>query len=163
MHEFQSGNIPVHEWPIIDSSFYQHTDYESVKISRFMQQDFYTVHRDDSLDLAIKKMEWNDLDYILVEDIDHHLQGILLYRDVADYAEGASDSTDVLPVSARMNANPESITPAHTAREALDIMKEKSLPCLPVMEHGQLVGVVSREHFSNFYDDRVNSSHEKNT
>ncbi|MBD3275987.1 MAG: CBS domain-containing protein [Candidatus Marinimicrobia bacterium] len=161
MHEFQSENIPVHEWPVIDSSFYQHTDYDTVEISRFMQQDFYTVHRDDSLDLAIKKMQWNDLDYILVEDIDHHLQGLLLLRDVAEFEEQSSDRMNVMAVSARMRTNPESITTTHTAREALDIMMQKSLPCLPVMEHGQLVGVVNREHFSNLYDDDVYSAGEK--
>lgn len=158
MHEYQSENIPVHKWPVIDSSFYQHTDYGAVEVSRFMQQDFYTVHRDDPLELAIKKMQWNALEYILVEDIDHHLQGILLYTDLADVDEKSSGGSTSITVSARMRPNPPSISPTESARKALEILREEAVLCIPVMEHGQLVGVVSREHFGNSYNDHLNLS-----
>lgn len=82
------------------------------------------------------------------------LQGVVTDRDLVlrNVADGGSQST---PVANVMTQNPVTATPQMNVDEASRLMSENQIRRLPVVENGQLVGVVAigdlavREHFAN--------------
>ncbi|MGE5632013.1 MAG: CBS and ACT domain-containing protein [Caulobacteraceae bacterium] len=54
-------------------------------------------------------------------------------------------------VSNRMTPNPVYVSPKTTARRALDLMQEKQFSNIPVVERGELVGIIAKEDIINQY------------
>ncbi|MDF2531934.1 MAG: histidine kinase [Clostridia bacterium] len=54
-------------------------------------------------------------------------------------------------VSNRMTTNPITITSKTTARKALDIMQSKRFSNIPVVDNGNMVGIVAKEDIINQY------------
>jgi acetoin utilization protein AcuB len=54
-------------------------------------------------------------------------------------------------VSTRMTPNPVTVSPKTSARKALDIMQENRFSNIPVIDNGDLVGVVAKEDIINRY------------
>ena len=71
------------------------------------------------------------------------LDGLVTERDivfaVARYGEGALD----MPVSAVMSRAPSTCTPDDTVRSVMGAMTRERVRHLPVVEHGQLRGIIS--------------------
>lgn len=82
------------------------------------------------------------------------LQGVVTDRDLVlrNMADGGAQST---PVAEVMTKNPVTATPQMSVDEASRLMSENQIRRLPVVENGQLVGVVAigdlavREIFMN--------------
>ncbi|HYF75089.1 MAG TPA: CBS and ACT domain-containing protein [Candidatus Nitrosocosmicus sp.] len=54
-------------------------------------------------------------------------------------------------VSNRMTPNPITVSPKTSARKALDIMQEKRFSNIPVVDNGQLQGIIAKEDIINQY------------
>ena len=64
---------------------------------------------------------------------------LLLPQDPQDY-NSVFENT---PLSKVMSRNPLSITPEAPLAEAVDLLYRNRLGCLPVLENGQLVGIIT--------------------
>ena len=63
-------------------------------------------------------------------------------------AEGFDRATDDTPaVKAVMERDPVSVTPETPTLEAIDLMREHGVTCLPVVADEKLVGIVSESDF----------------
>jgi len=69
-----------------------------------------------------------------------HLVGILAERDLHEHT-GYLQRTKV---DAAMTSNPITVAPDTSAQQAAQLLIEKSINALPVVDGGQLVGIVSR-------------------
>jgi len=56
-----------------------------------------------------------------------------------------------LPVKDVMTTNPITTTPDTPLREAARVMQDNKLGCLPVLEDGQLVGILTEGDFVRSY------------
>lgn len=82
------------------------------------------------------------------------LLGVVTDRDLVlrNVADGGAQSS---PVSDIMTKNPVTATPEMTVDEASQLMSQRQIRRLPVVDNGQLIGVVAigdlavREHFVN--------------
>lgn len=76
-----------------------------------------------------------------------NLDGIFTERDVLNRVVAVGRDPDRTPLAEVMTRNPQTIGPDELATDALRYMCEGGYRHLPVVENGQLVGIVSRRDF----------------
>lgn len=92
---------------------------------------------------------------VLVTERDATLIGIFTGRDAVSriLAEGKDPAaTKLIDV---MTRNPDTITPRHSAIEALRLMQDCRCRHLPIVHEGKVVGIVSRGDFRGIELDRL--------
>lgn len=146
----QSADTPVHEWEKARLS--ERTDWRDgfQRVEQYMTTDLYTVRQDELLDLAASIMDWEHIRHIPVEDADHHLVGLVSYRSLLRVLAGREqgDRTKPIAVADVMQKDPITIGPQTTTLEAISIMRDNKVACLPVLEEGRLVGIISERDFA---------------
>ncbi|MEZ5307864.1 MAG: CBS domain-containing protein [Pyrinomonadaceae bacterium] len=146
MLENQKTGKPCHEWKLAEVT--EGTDwldnYSSVE--RFMTRDLFTVRPGDVIDLAASLMNWKHIRHVPVEDDRGNLVGIVSHRDLLELLAHSRADADVT-VSDVMRSDLITISPKTTAMEALNIMRTKSIGCLPVVKGEKLIGLITAHDF----------------
>lgn len=145
----QKKGEPVHRWGLAkvdDMEFWQpHT----LLVEEFMTTDLFTVQKDDILELVANLIDWRRIRYVPVEDDSKHLVGLItmrmVFREYNNVIHGKSDeSTSVDDI---MIKNPITIHPEASILEAIEIMDEQQIGCLPVIKNNHLVGVITEQNY----------------
>jgi CBS domain-containing protein len=92
---------------------------------------------------------------VLVTDEENNLLGIFTGRDAVGrvLAEGKNpDETRLIEV---MTHKPRAVPPERSAIDALRLMQETGCRHIPIVEHGKVLGVVSRFDFRGIEVDRL--------
>ena len=109
-------------------------------VHEHMSGNLLTVAADVRLDEAVKRMVERGVGAVLVVD-GERLTGIFTERDVVKaVAAGYDDSTRV---SDWMTPHPETIEPSESMTQAAMLMIHGGFRHLPVVDEGNLVGIVS--------------------
>jgi CBS domain-containing protein len=113
----------------------------ATRVADLMGRDPLTVDADASVREAARLMRDNDVSCLAVTQ-GGRLVGILTGGDLADrvIAEALGPET---PVSVAMTANPRTLDPSALGFDALLLMTEKGFDHLPVVEFGQIVGMLT--------------------
>ena len=111
-------------------------------ILRFKGQIVHSVRPDDTVLAALGVMAEHDIGAVLVVDGDT-VCGILTERDYARKVVLAGRSSKDSPVRAVMTTDVVCVPPSHTVGDCMAVMTERRVRHLPVVEGGQLVGLVS--------------------
>ncbi len=149
MIQNQQSNKPVHEWelPSIDDLKMYRPSH--LKVSEFMLTDLYTVQKDDIVDLVAELMDWNTIRYTPVEDSKGKLVGLvtarLLLRHFMKSKQSNSKKTTL--VSEIMIQEPITVTQDTNIMDAMKLMRENNIGCLPVVNGDELVGLISEMEF----------------
>lgn len=106
-----------------------------------MQTELLTASSDDTLGAAARDMGSRRVSCVLIED-GERLAGILTERDVVRAVATYFDASHH-PVAEWMTKDPVVVGPDASENDALDLMREKNIRHLPVVEDGRLLGVVS--------------------
>jgi CBS domain-containing protein len=128
-------------------------EYEpsAILVEEFMTTDLFTVNKDDLPDLSADIMDWQRIRYIPVEDMKGSLIGLIssrmLLRHFLLEKRNGTDSKTL--IEDLMIKNPITISPQATINEALEIMTTKQIGCLPVVNKGNLVGIITEANFLN--------------
>ena len=142
----QATNQPVHTWPAVAADEQTSWKDNHLRVSQIMSRDLFTLNQDEPLEFAASLMTWHHIHWIPVEDHEQNLVGLvthdLLLKILADPV-GAISSVEGMTVSQVMLTDVPSIGPATLTHDALSMMYEQKLSCLPVVEHGKLIGMVS--------------------
>jgi CBS domain-containing protein len=148
MLEQQRAGRPVHEWPLPTlASVDEEEEWRRGlrRVGQFMSTDLFTVRADDLVDLAASVMEWEHIKHVPVEDGAGRLLGLVTHRELLRLvARGAHEREEPVVVRDIMIADPITVGPDTPALRALALMGEDSVGCLPVVENGKLVGIVTR-------------------
>jgi len=111
-----------------------------------MTTDLFTVRPDDIIDFAASLMDWRHVRHIPVENDNGQLVGLVSHRSllhlIATGRVGKGYQTSVHEI---MNRNPRTVKPETPTIEAIRLMREENLTCLPVTRGDKLVGIVT-EH-----------------
>jgi CBS domain-containing protein len=120
-----------------------------LKVEQYMTTDLYTVHEDELLDLVANLMEWERIRHIPVEDNRHRLVGLVSYRQLLRLlARGmSSENGKTISVKDIMHKDPITVTPDTGTLEAVHLMKQHGIGCLPVVKDDRLVGIVTERDF----------------
>lgn len=143
---------PVHEWEPaqIDEGGGWTRNYQ--RVGQYMATELFTVHEDDTVDLVVSLMDWEHVRHVPVEDDQHRLVGIVSYRPLlAHLARCMSDANSAdaysVPVQSIMRRDPVSVTPETRTVDAIALMREHRISCLPVTTDGRLVGIITEHDF----------------
>lgn len=150
--EYQQTGEPAHRWPIIERGMMNATaDWSRsyLTVGQFMSTDLFTVQPDDLIDMAASVMDWRHIRHVPVENEKGVVVGLLSHRSLLRRLAHRQMSDGVEPISVRsiMKPNPVTVSPSTPTLEAVKIMRENKVGCLPVVEGGQLVGIVTAQDF----------------
>ena len=148
MLDLQKQGSPVHEWPLIEATATDDWAQSYCTVGQFMSTDLFTVRPDDLIDLAASVMDWRHVRHVPVEDEAGRLLGLVTHRGLLRMMNNGI-CTRTTPVTVReiMIANPVSISPTTSSLEAIEVMRQNRIGCLPVVEADQLVGIVTSYDF----------------
>jgi len=146
MVEQQSGGNQISEWVLADFCEQQSWRESYLKVSQFMATDLFTVRPDDIVDFAATLMDWRHVRHVPVEGNDGELVGLVshraLLRLVANGQVGGEHNVSVKEI---MTRDPLTISSDTTTVEAIRLMRESKVACLPVVDDGKLHGLIT-EH-----------------
>ena len=146
MVEQQITGRPISEWELAEYCEQLGWRESFLKVSQFMATDLYTVRPDDIVDFAATLMDWRHVRHIPVEGDDGELVGLVSHRALLRLvAEGRVGGEHKVAVREIMTKNPVTIDSDTTTVNAIRTMRESKVACLPVVEKGKLLGLVT-EH-----------------
>lgn len=104
--------------------------------------DLPVAFDDTPLDQALERLNAGGLGALVLTDADGRLTGILTDGDVRRAMCGGVVDTS-RPVSGVMTKGPSAVSPDHSAAEVLDLMEERAITVVPVVDaDGRLAGMV---------------------
>jgi CBS domain-containing protein len=109
-------------------------------------QELLTLPPDATVRSAAVAMRGRHVGAVLVTT-DGRLAGIFTERDMVNRVVAEGRDPDRTTLAEVMTADPDTIAPATTAIEALRLMDDGGYRHLPIVEHGRVVGIVSRRDF----------------
>lgn len=129
---------------------------EQLRVADVMQSEVKTLGRNDKLATADDIMKQDRIRHLPVLDGDGRLCGILSQRDLfrgmllralgyGTYLE--SKMLDAHVVKEAMIEHVHTTTPDASLKEAAQLMTTHKIGCLPVLDDGKLVGIVTEEDF----------------
>ncbi len=146
MVEQQKTGKPVAEWRLAGFSEHQSWRESYLRVSQFMSTDLYTVRPADIVDFAATLMDWRHVRHIPVEGDDGELVGLVSHRALLHLvATGRIGGDNKVTVKEIMTINPVTVSSNASTVEAIRLMREAEVACLPVVDDGKLVGLVT-EH-----------------
>jgi CBS domain-containing protein/gamma-glutamylcysteine synthetase len=148
MIQNQKSNKPVHEWELPSFNDLKMYRPSHLKVSDFMITDLYTVQKDDIVDLVAELMDWNTIRYTPVEDSKGKLVGLVTARLLLrHFMKNKYNTRKTVLVSDIMITNPVTVTQETNIRDAMHLMRDHKIGCLPVVNGDELVGLISEMEF----------------
>jgi CBS domain-containing protein len=145
----QKQEIPVHKWSMPNIQDLDEYTPAKLLVDEFMETDLFTVQKDDIIELVAEMMDWRRIRYMPVEDAKGQLCGLVTSRLVLRhfYTRNKALMPETSMVRDVMITDPITISPGATIAEAMRIMREKRIGCLPVVKDGELVGIITEMDF----------------
>jgi CBS domain-containing protein/gamma-glutamylcysteine synthetase len=145
----QQSGTAVARWPLAKLDGAQDWSHNYQTVAQLMTTDLFTVRPDDLVDLAASVMNWRHIRHVPVEDDEGRLVGLISHRDLLRLlAQGwLSRNGQAVTVREIMKCGPVTIAPEMPPFEALRLMRSRRIGCLPVVENGRLVGIVTAYDF----------------
>jgi CBS domain-containing protein len=144
----QQTNEPVHKWEGFEMKEPDDWSQNYRTVGQFMSTDLFTMRPDDLVDFAASVMDWRHIRHVPVEDEEGHLVGLVSHRDLLRLlARGAHERSESVTVRSIMKTAPVTVSPQTPTLEAVALMRTQKVGCLPVVEDGALVGIVTAQDF----------------
>ncbi|MDF1698415.1 MAG: CBS domain-containing protein [Saprospiraceae bacterium] len=126
-----------------------------IKVKDVMTKDVISVQENDSMQIVYDIMNTSKIHHVPVTDDDNNLKGMLSKIDVVLLQDWATNlnlksaqaiNKQVLAsqkAGDRMAVQVAKVSPDDTLEVCADIFKENLFHCLPVLEEGELVGIIT--------------------
>lgn len=148
MKKHQESGEPLHVWELakIPEGAEWIDNFKTVE--QFMAVDLYTVRAEDIVDLAASLMHWRHVRHVPVEDDAGRLIGIVSHRDLIELlAMGKVAASSPIIVRDIMKTDLITVAPDTPTLQALELMRNHNIGCLPVIKDERLVGLVTAYDF----------------
>jgi len=144
----QEASLPLHQWKLAEVPKQPDWIDNYKTVEQFMSTDLFTVRPEDVVDLAACLMHWKHVRHVPVENDDGELVGIVSHRDLLEmFARGGMEKANGIVVRDIMKQKLVTISPDTPALEALYMMREQGIGCLPVVKGERLVGLITAYDF----------------
>lgn len=144
----QKTGEPAHHWPVLEAIEGDDWSRNYQTVGQFMATDLFTVRPDDLVDLAASVMTWRHIRHVPVEDNEGRLVGLVSHRALLKLlTRGATDPEKAVTVREIMTSAPLTVSSTTPTLEAMEIMRHNRVGCLPVLDDGRLVGIVTSYDF----------------
>lgn len=124
-----------------------------MKISNYMIPDPITANINDSMSDLIYRMKDKNVSHLLIENNDFELVGVVSKEDLltkmktllkvssgSTYTKNVMNTTTAQEI---MTIDPITVSPDDILETVSVIMLERNFHCLPVVENGKAVGIVT--------------------
>ena len=139
---------PVHMWPTMEATDDENWQDSYRTVGQFMATDLFTVRPDDLVNLAASVMDWRHIRHVPVEDEQGQLVGLVTHRTLLRLlSRRTRQNADPLTVREIMKTDPVTVSSTTPTLEALELMRANKVGCLPVVDDGQLVGILTSYDF----------------
>ena len=127
----------------------------ATKVKDLMTSTVETLRMGDTLELAKATLKLKRIRHLPVVDADQKLVGLVTHRDILGawishhnpIDETPDQAASEVPVDMMMNKEVTSVSPNTPAKEAATLLQSHKYGCLPVVEDGVLVGIVTEADF----------------
>lgn len=148
MKKYQENNEPLHKWDLAEVLEKSEWIDNYRTVEQFMSRDLFTVRPGDVIDLAANLMNWKHIRYVPVEDDKGNLIGLISYRDLLELlASKQVRQNDEIVVRDIMKTELITISPETPTLQALYLMREKNIGCLPIVKGKKLIGILTAHDF----------------
>ena len=122
------------------------------QVSDVMTRKVFTLRIDKNLIAAKEIMEWAHTRHVPVVDADGKVMGMVSHRDLlAASVATVSDTSEVerkrhlwtIPLTDVLRYPVITTTPEVSVQEAAGLMRKHKIGCLPVIDAGKLVGIIT--------------------
>jgi CBS domain-containing protein len=121
-------------------------------VEEFMTTDLFTARKDDLIEFAANLLDWRRIRYIPIEDDQKHLVGLVSMRMVLrEYSKIIHENNEhnSSTIEKIMINNPITVHPEASIIEAMEIMQDQQIGCLPVVKNSRLVGIITEGNYIN--------------
>ena len=149
MLQRQKEGKPVHTWPTIEVTENADWSQSYQTVGQFMATDLFTLRPDDLVDLAASVMDWRHIRHVPVEDEQGRLVGLVTHRALLRLLSRGTptQNNSTLTVREIMKSDPVTVSSTTPTLAALELMRSNRVGCLPVVDDGQLLGIVTSFDF----------------
>ncbi len=147
MLERQKSNDPGHTWDLASVQEAGQWQNRFRSIEQVMTRSLYTVQESDIVDLATHIMTWKQIGHVPVEK-EGMLVGMITKDSIISYV-AQHQGEDIAQRSVRdlMVQDLVTTTPDTLLTDAIDLIVDHNVSCLPVVEDGRLLGMVTEHDF----------------
>jgi CBS domain-containing protein/gamma-glutamylcysteine synthetase len=146
----EASGEPAHTWSLAKSTEAGDQRKHYLRIEQIMTTDLFTVNKDELVDMAAYVMNWQHIRHVPVENEKHRLVGLVSHRSLLRLVSETLDghSATAKAISEIMNVDVITVSPETPTLEAIRLMREHRISCLPVVEDkDRLVGIVTEHDF----------------
>ncbi len=149
MLQHQKKGRPVHTWPVMNEVVESDWSQSYQTVGQFMSTDLFTLRPDDLVDFAASIMDWRHIRHVPVENEQGQLVGLVTHRALLRLLSRGSqkDPSEPLLVRDIMKSDPVTVSSTTSTLDALEVMRSNKVGCLPVVDNGQLAGIVTSYDF----------------
>ncbi|GAB4243290.1 MAG: glutamate-cysteine ligase family protein [Ekhidna sp.] len=151
MYRYQQKDQPIHEWPEVPDK--PSTHEHATHVEHIMSTRLFTVQEDDLAELATQLMQWKDIHHVPVECKNGEICGLLTWTHMQRFKADQSSSEDAT-VRDIMTRDVILSYPEMPIQEAINIMKQNEIGCLPVVYNQHLVGIVTIKDIIEYDTDQ---------
>ncbi|MCC8182648.1 MAG: CBS domain-containing protein [Clostridiales bacterium] len=114
-----------------------------MRIQDIMSKTVVSITPEESAALAARLLTRHNLGILPVCSQSGKLEGVVTDRDIITRCLAASEDPSRVPVRDIMTRDPETLSPQDKGEDALRRMAKRQVRRIPVVEDGQVVGMVS--------------------
>jgi CBS domain-containing protein len=112
-----------------------------MKVRDIMSTKVQTIDMNEKAESAWNLMKWKRIHHVVVMDGPGQVVGVVSARDLG--GQDREEARKVRPVAAMMTAYAVKAIPGMPVRQAANVMRGWNIGCLPVVDEGKLVGIVT--------------------
>lgn len=140
----QEASLPLHKWDLAEVPKQPDWIDNYKTVEQFMSTDLFTVRPDDVVELAASLMHWKHVRHVPVENDKGDLVGIVSHRDLLELlARGRTHQGEEIIIRDVMKTELITVAPNTPALNALRVMRDSDIGCLPVVKGKRLIGLVT--------------------
>lgn len=119
-----------------------------------MSRDPLTLSEGETVFTTARVMRENNIGDVIVLDSGEHVKGIVTDRDVVVRAVAEGRDPSETSVGSICSENLTVVAPGDTVDRAVELMRERALRRLPVVEEGRVCGIISIGDLAGEFDER---------
>ena len=148
----QRSDTPVSDWDLARYSEGGVGPHSFYRVEQVMATKLYTVQADDAVELIANIMGWEKVRHVLVEDRDRKLVGLVTSRALVRFLASNGNPQDAR-ASDLMRVELITVGPRTPTLEAIHLMRTHKVGCLPVLQDGRVLGVMTEESYLRLASD----------